>query len=247
MANALAIILAAGQGTRMNSDLPKVLFPAGGQPMIHHVINALKSAGIDNCVVVVCYRAELVQESLANFEGIEFAVQGERLGTGHAVMMCREHIDGHDGSVVVVAGDSPMIHTDSIRALLNRFEQDQPACILGTLLKDDPTGLGRIIRDADGEFEAIVEHRDASPEQLLVNEVNMSTYVFDAKDLALALSELAPENQQQEYYLTDCPSILKGHGKQVIADPILKPCEALSVNTPEELATVETAMRSMGY
>ena len=247
MANALAIILAAGQGTRMNSDLPKVLFPACEKPMIHHVIAALNAAGVQRCVVVVGYREDLVKESLDCFSGVEFAVQSERLGTGHAVMMCRDQIESHEGPVLVVAGDSPMIQTKSIESLLQRFETDNPACILGTLLKDDPTGLGRIVRDSSGAFDSIVEQRDATDEQLSINEVNMSTYVFDAKGLSQALSELKPENQQQEYYLTDCPSILKERGRLVIADPILQPCEALSVNTPEELATVESAMRRMGY
>lgn len=247
MANTLAVILAAGQGSRMNSDLPKVLFPACGKPMIHHVVTALNAAGVDRCVVVVGYRADLVQDSLDSFFGIEFALQSEQLGTGHAVMMCREQIKSHDGPVLVVAGDSPMIQSESIEKLLQRFESDRPSCILGTLLKDDPTGLGRIVRDRNGAFDCIVEQRDATDMQLSISEVNMSTYVFDAKELALALSELKSENQQREYYLTDCPSILKEHGKLVIADPILQPCEALSVNTPEELAIVESAMRRMGY
>ena len=247
MANALAIILAAGQGTRMNSDLPKVLFPACEKPMIHHVISALNAAGVHRCVVVVGYREDLVKESLDCFSGVEFAVQSERLGTGHAVMMCRDQIESHEGPVLIVTGDSPMIQTKSIESLLQRFETDNPACVLGTLLKDDPTGLGRIVRDSSGAFDSIVEQRDATDEQLSINEVNMSTYVFDAKGLSQALSELKPENQQQEYYLTDCPSILKERGKLVIADPILQPCEALSVNTPEELAIVESAMRRMGY
>ena len=103
------------------------------------------------------------------------------------------------------------------------------------------------MRDSSGAFDSIVEQRDATDEQLSISEVNMSTYVFDARGLSLALSELKPENQQQEYYLTDCPSILKEHGRLVIADPILQSCEALSVNTPEELAIVESAMRRMGY
>ena len=247
MANALAVILAAGQGTRMNSDLPKVLFPACEKPMIHHVVSALNAAGVQRCVVVVGYRADLVKDSLDAFSGIEFAVQAERLGTGHAVMMCRNQIESHEGPVLVVAGDSPMIQSTSIEKLLQRFETEKPACILGILLKDDPTGLGRIVRDSSGAFDSIVEQRDATDEQLSISEVNMSTYVFDARGLSLALSELKPENQQQVYYLTDCPSILKEHGRLVIADPILQSCEALSVNTPEELAIVESAMRRMGY
>ena len=159
-------------------------------------------------------------------------------------MMCREQLANHQGPVVVVAGDSPMMQADSIKALLDEFSASNPACILGTLLHDDPTGLGRIVRDADNKFTGIVEHKDASEEQLKINEVNMSTYVFDCQKMLAALDGLDNKNNQSEYYITDLPAIMLQGNEDVRALPVLKPIEALSVNTVEQLKDVEAAMNA---
>jgi len=243
----LAIVLAAGKGTRMNSDLPKVLCPVLGRPMIHFVIDALNQAGVQNIVVVVGYRAEDVQNELADREGLEFIEQTEQHGTGHAVMMCREVLRDRAGPVLIVAGDSPLMQSQSLATVLDEFRDQQPACLLGTLHKDDPYGLGRIVRDAEGQFSGIVEEKDATAQQRLVTEVNMSTYVFEAGELTWALEKITNKNTQKEYYLTDCPGILKDEGKVVIASPVLRPCESLSINTLEELAIVEAEMKKLGY
>jgi bifunctional UDP-N-acetylglucosamine pyrophosphorylase/glucosamine-1-phosphate N-acetyltransferase/UDP-N-acetylglucosamine pyrophosphorylase len=187
----------------------------------------------------------LVEAELANDPGVKFAYQTEQLGTGHAVIMCRELISGHDGPVVVVAGDSPMMQSSSIKALLDEFQASNPACILGTLIHEEPAGLGRIVRDADGKFVGIVEHKDATEEQRQIAEVNMSTYVFDCQKMLGALDSLTDDNQQKEYYITDLPGILLGNGEDVRALPVLKPIEALSVNTVEHLAEVERVMKEM--
>ena len=237
----IAVVLAAGKGTRMKSDLPKVLCEANGRPLVSYVIDALRTAGVEGLVAVVGYQADLVQEKLSSVGNIEFALQAEQLGTGHAVMMCREQLASHNGPVVVVAGDSPMMQADSIKALLTEFESSQPACILGTLLHDDPTGLGRIVRDPDGKFTGIVEHKDATEEQLKINEVNMSTYVFDCQKMLAALDSLDNKNNQNEYYITDLPAIMLQGSEDVRALPVLKPIEALSVNTVEQLKDVEAA------
>ena len=238
----MAIVLAAGKGTRMKSELPKVLVPVAGRPMVRYVIDALRAAGVDRIVVVVGYRADLVRTELANLPGIEFADQTEQLGTGHAVMMCREQLASHDGAVVVVAGDSPMLQADSVATLLAEATARHAACLLGTVRRDDPTGYGRIVRSAAGDFTGIVEEKDAAPEQRAIQEINVSTYVFNAKDLLAALDQLRADNSQREYYLTDCPAILLAAGKQVAALNVLKPREALSINSPEELAQVEKVM-----
>ncbi|MEZ6134281.1 MAG: NTP transferase domain-containing protein [Pirellulaceae bacterium] len=243
----IAVILAAGRGTRMKSELPKVLFPALGRPMIHWVIDALAQAGISRSIVVVGYRADDVKTELAERDGVEFALQAEQLGTGHAVEMCRSQLAGHTGPVFIVAGDSPLIQPASITKLLDAFSTGDYACLLGTLLKDDPTGLGRIVRGADRRFERIVEHKDATPEQLEIREVNMSTYLFDSKILLWALSKLENSNSQSEFYLTDCPEILRQAGHSVDAMPVLQPCESLSINTVDELKLVEAKMTEMGY
>jgi bifunctional UDP-N-acetylglucosamine pyrophosphorylase/glucosamine-1-phosphate N-acetyltransferase/UDP-N-acetylglucosamine pyrophosphorylase len=244
MDSPIAIILAAGKGTRMKSDLPKVLCEANGRPLVKYVIDSLKRAGVTGFVVVVGYRAELVQAALADDPSIQFAFQTEQLGTGHAVMMCRELLKRHRGPVVVVAGDSPMLQAESVGLLLNEFSATRPACVLGTLIHPNPTGLGRIVRDQAGNFLGIVEHKDATPEQLKINETNMSTYVFDCQKMLAALEHLTDNNRQKEYYITDLPAIMLRANEDVRALPVLKPIESLSVNTIEQLAEVEAAMRT---
>jgi bifunctional UDP-N-acetylglucosamine pyrophosphorylase/glucosamine-1-phosphate N-acetyltransferase/UDP-N-acetylglucosamine pyrophosphorylase len=239
----LAIILAAGQGKRMASDLPKVLVPVGGRPMIRYVLDAVRAAGIARMIVVVGYRSELVREELAGEAGVELVEQTDQLGTGHAVGMCREALAGHEGPVLILAGDSPLVQSSSLRAVLAEFAAQRPACLLGTATKPNPSGLGRVVRDAGGQFTAIVEEKDATPAQRAITEVNLSTYVFAPADLLWALERLTADNAQGEYYLTDCPGVLKQAGRTVLALNALQPCEALSINTVDELQAVEAEMK----
>lgn len=233
----------------MKSDLPKVLCPVVGRAMIHFVIDALERAGIHRQIVVVGYEADAVKRELESRENhnIEFALQAEQLGTGHAVQCCREQLEQQDGPTIVVAGDSPLIQSDSLKTLLDHFNRTQPALLLGTLEKEDPTGLGRIVRNESGDFTGIVEHKDATPEQLKIKEVNMSTYLFGTPDLLNGLSMLKNDNAQQEYYLTDCARLLRESGRPVEALPALQACESLSINNPDELQLVDEKMRAMGY
>ena len=247
MREPLAIILAAGKGKRMGSDLPKVLVPVCGRPMIRYVIDAVRAAGVKRIVVVVGYMTPLVKKELADQKDLQFVVQGEQLGTGHAVKMCEKHLAMHDGPVLILAGDSPMVQVSSLRSLLAEFGSKLRACLLGTGHKDNPTGLGRIVRDKDGEFSAIVEEKDATPKQRAITEVNLSTYVFRPDALLSSLKQLTANNKQGEYYLTDCPGVLKADGQRVDALCVLQPSEALSINTKEDLAAVEAEMKkSMG-
>ena len=239
----LAIVLAAGKDTHMKSDLPKVLCEAAGRPLVEYVFDSLRAAGVERLVAVVGYKADLVREQLSkNYDNIQFALQEEQLGTGHAVMMCRDLVADHNGPVIVVAGDSPMLQSSSIRALLDDFQSTEPACILGSLTHPDPTGLGRIVRDDEGNFTGIVEEKDATEEQRKIDEVNMSTYVFDCQKMVGSLDKLTDDNRQKEYYITDIPGILLKEKEDVRALPVLKPIEALSVNTVEHLANVEAAL-----
>jgi bifunctional UDP-N-acetylglucosamine pyrophosphorylase/glucosamine-1-phosphate N-acetyltransferase/UDP-N-acetylglucosamine pyrophosphorylase len=231
----------------MKSDLPKVLFPVLGRPMIHWVLDALAAAGVHKSLVVVGYRAEDVKQELAGRSGVGFAIQTEQLGTGHAVQQCREQLENHSGTVMVVAGDSPLIQSASVSRLLSEFAGGKWSCLLGTLEKDNPAGLGRIVRDAGGKFERIVEQKDATSEQLQIREVNMSTYLFENEALLWALGQLSNSNAQGEFYLTDCPEILRRGGRQVDALPVLQACESLSINTIDELALVEEKMQELGY
>jgi bifunctional UDP-N-acetylglucosamine pyrophosphorylase / glucosamine-1-phosphate N-acetyltransferase len=243
--SALAIILAAGKGTRMKSELPKVLVPVLGRPMIRYVVDALRTAGVKRIVAVVGYRADLVEAELAGEAGVEFALQSEQLGTGHAVMMCRRQLADRHGPVFIVAGDSPLLQASSVKTLLENFAASQASCVLGTVDKANPTAYGRVVRDDQGDFTGIVEEKDATPEQRAICEVNVSTYVFDSQDLLWALDQLTDANAQREYYITDCPAILMAAGKKVTAEKVLQPCESLSINNTDELALVEDEMKRL--
>jgi bifunctional UDP-N-acetylglucosamine pyrophosphorylase/glucosamine-1-phosphate N-acetyltransferase/UDP-N-acetylglucosamine pyrophosphorylase len=242
MSKPAAIVMAAGKGTRMKSDLPKVLFPVGGRAMIEYVLDALADVGVERVVVVVGYRADLVRQTLANRRGVEFVEQSPQLGTGHAIMVCRQALAGHHGPILILTGDTPLVQPATLRAMFEDFERTRPACLMGTAIKENPAGLGRVVRDAAGNFLAIVEQKDATPEQRDVREVNMSYYLFDASQLWHALDRITSDNAQREYYITDCPGILKQEGKDVRALCVLAPCETLSVNTMEELVEVEAEL-----
>lgn len=243
----LAVVLAAGKGTRMKSDLAKVLFEVCGRPMIHFVLDALEQAGVERKLIVVGHQQDKVRDELKDRENVEFVVQDQQLGTGHAVQVCRQSLEGHDGPVIVICGDSPLLQASSVKDLLAKFNETRPALLQGTLHKADPTGLGRIVRDDQNQFVGIVEEKDASEDQKKITEVNMSTYLFNCADLLDSLSKLKNNNSQGEYYVTDCASLLYEAGRPVDALPVLKECESLSINNQDELAIVDAKMREMGY
>ena len=248
----IAVVLAAGKGTRMASDLPKVLHEAAGKPLVAWVLEALAAAGIHDRIVVVGYRAELVEQALAGMPGVSYALQREQRGTGDAVAAAAEAIrtrlasDPADARrpVVIVCGDSPMLRVESVAGLLAEWTARGASCLLGTAITADPTGLGRIVRDAEGRFERIVEQKDATAAERAIDEVNMSTYVFEARDLLQALAALRPDNAAGEYYITDCPGMLLDAGRVVDAVACLDASETLSVNTPEQLAAVAVALNN---
>jgi bifunctional UDP-N-acetylglucosamine pyrophosphorylase / glucosamine-1-phosphate N-acetyltransferase len=239
----IAVVLAAGKGTRMASDLPKVLVPVLGRPMIEYVLDTLEQAGATQTIAVIGYRAADVQTTLAERKNLVFVEQREQLGTGHAVQVCAAELQRYpNAAVLVVAGDSPMLRADSVKKVFAEFQASGAACLLGTAHRENPFGLGRIVRDTAGSFASIVEEKDASPEQKLITEVNLSCYLFRCVDLLDALSQLGNNNAQREYYLTDVPAILQRSGKKIVALPVLQPSEALSINTPVELAAVEAEL-----
>ena len=248
----IAVVLAAGKGTRMGSDLPKVLHVAHGKPLVAWVLEALSSAGVHDRIVVVGHGADRVHATLARHAGVSYAVQRELRGTGDAVAAAGELIaqriardpPGGRRPVVVVCGDSPMLRPESVLHLLREWEARRASCLLGTAIAADPTGLGRIIRDEAGRFQRIVEHKDATDAERSIREVNMSTYVFDAQDLLWALGRLRPDNAAGEYYITDCPGALLAAGRTVDAVACLDDSELLSVNTPEQLAAVDAALKN---
>ena len=229
-----ALILAAGKGTRMHSDLPKVLHEIDGKPMALYVKEAAFEAGAQVVCYVIGYQKDRVRIALAD-RGVTFAVQEEQLGTGHAVR-CAKNFIGTQGDVFVLCGDTPLITGDTLSRLLAHHREWDNAVTALTALLDDPYGYGRIIRDENGEFVRSVEEKDATEEERLIKESNVGMYVFRAADLSEAVDLLDNNNAQGEYYLPDTLMILKGLGRKVDAYCIENTPEILGVNTPEQLS-----------
>lgn len=227
----------------MKSELPKVMHPACGRPMVEHVLDAVRSAGVERLVVVVGYQAELVRDGLSRHRDVEFALQAEQKGTGHAVQMCAEQLADHDGPVLILAGDTPLLRGESLAALLAELRDQCAECVIGTAITENNFGLGRVVRSTSGDFLRIVEQKDTTPEEAAIREINTGCYAFDGRLLFQALTQIRPNNSQGEYYLTDVPAILKAAVHRVIAAPKLTIEEAMGVNTPEQLADVESVLR----
>ncbi len=239
----IALILAAGKGKRMKSDLPKVLHKLNGKYVVDHVIDSARQAGIDRQILVIGHQADSVRESLADRE-VEFVLQAEQLGTGHAVMMAEALLKGFDGDLVVLCGDMPLVKARTIEKLVAERERLKAAAVVLTVVLDDPAAYGRVVRDQNGLLRRIVEFRDADDEIRGIREVNTATYCFDWKQLRPVLSRLDANNDQKEYYLTDSISILVEEGRTVgalIADDC---SEGLGVNSAEELAEAEKLLGS---
>lgn len=234
----LAVVLAAGKSTRMKSALPKVLHEVCGRPMIDYVLDAVRAAGVDRIVTVVGHCADRVQAHLSSCPDVAFALQSEQKGTGHAVMMCRDFLAAHQGPVLILAGDTPLVKPSSLTALLRAQREHQAAAVIGTAVTSANQGLGRIVRDAQGRFVRIVEEKDATEAERQIQEINTGCYAFEAQQLLQALDQIRPDNAQAEYYLTDCPKVLLQGGQRVVAEPVFDDVEALGVNTRAQLAEV---------
>ena len=242
MADCVAIVLAAGKGTRMKSSLPKVLNEVAGEPMLAHVLRACREAGTQRIYVVVGHGAEQVREHFADATDIEWVMQAEQRGTGHAVLCCAPALRDFEGQVLILCGDGPLIRGGTLATLVGTHEAKGSAVTLATAMLDDPAGYGRIVRDEAGEFLAIVEHKDCRDDQLAIHEVNPSYYCFEARVLFQALRQVTADNAKQELYLTDAVGIALGEGKTVTAFTAVQPDEAMSINTDEQLATVDRIM-----
>ncbi len=230
----------------MGGDLPKVVHPVGDRPMICAVVDACRAAGCGRLIVVVGYKQELVRSALAGAAGVEFAVQSEQLGTGHAVR-CAEDVLKQGATprdTIVLAGDGPLIRPQTIALLLRKHRDANAAATLATSIIDDPTGYGRIVRDAQGRFAAIVEHKNATPEQRAIREINPSYYCFRTPDLFEALAAVTRNPLTGEYYLTDTLALLLARGRRVEVAPGVPPGDVLSINTPDELRLVDRLFRA---
>lgn len=235
-----AIILAAGQGTRIKSNIPKVLHKVCGKEMVNHVIDNMREAEIEDVNVIIGNGSELVKESTKD-RNVSYSLQEEQLGTGHAVKCAKEFLQGKDGVVAVFTGDAPLTRVETIKKLIDEHIKKGNKATLLSAYVDDPTGYGRIIRDGE-EVLKIVEHKDCNEEELKVNEMNAGMYCFDIKSLLSSLEELNNNNVQGEYYLTDVIGILKSKGEKVGA--LLTDYEdTLGVNSRAQLAEAERVLR----
>lgn len=242
MGNTYAVVLAAGQGTRMKSKLYKVLHPVCGKPMVEHVVDHIREIGTERIVTIVGHGAELVQEQLGDRS--EYALQEEQLGTAHAVQQADRVLGTLSGTTLVVCGDTPLIRPETMKALLDHHKESNAKATILTGLPTDPTGYGRIIRNAGGHVERIVEQKDASDEEQKVNEINSGTYCFDNESLFKALKLVKNDNSQGEYYLPDVIEILKNQGEIISAYATTDFEETLGVNDRVALAQAEEQMRA---
>lgn len=235
-----ALILAAGQGKRIKSDIPKVLHKVCGKEMVNHVIDNLRLAGIDGIDIVIGKGAELVKEKTSN-KKVSYSIQKEQLGTGDAVKAATDFLNDKDGIVAVFTGDSPLIKVDTIERLFEEHIKNNNAATLLTAYVDDPTGYGRVIRE-NNQVVKIVEHKDCNEQELKVNEMNAGMYCFDIKELLLALDKLSNNNAQSEYYLTDVIGIIKDKNLKVGA-VVTDYEDTIGVNSRAQLAEAEAILR----
>jgi bifunctional UDP-N-acetylglucosamine pyrophosphorylase/glucosamine-1-phosphate N-acetyltransferase len=241
MADLTSIILAAGQGTRMKSKLPKVLHPLLGRPMLRYIVDAANQAGAGWTIVVVGFEGQQVIDTLG--PKLEYVWQKEQKGTGHAVMMARDILSALTGDLIILYGDTPLLRAETIKDLVEaKRTQQAVAAVLTTEVKN-ATGFGRIIRNQNGNITAIVEDKDANPGQKAIKEVNTGVYCFDIPHLLQALSEITPRNAQGEYYLTDVIKILVQKGLKVTGWVTDAAEEVMGPNDRIQLANTENFLK----
>ena len=239
----VALILAAGKGTRMKADRPKVLFEIEGRPMIHHVLDAVERAGFSRTIAVIGYRHDLVREAVAG-RNVETVLQAEQLGTGHAVMMAAPLLESATGVAAVLAGDVPLIRASTLEAMVARHREARAAVTVLTAVLPDASGYGRIVRDDAGRVTAIVEEKDCTGAQRRIHEINSSIYAFDIPFLLESLPRLSRANRQGEYYLTDTVGMAFEGGLPVEGLVVEDFRELSGVNTKGQLEEMAAVLRS---
>lgn len=237
----IALILAAGAGTRMKSQKPKVLHEICGKPMLQHVVDTVHKLKVDQIVVVIGHGAERIRETIE--DNVDYVYQEEQLGTGHAVMQAEPFFKNYEGNILVLYGDTPFISAKTLQKFMRYHKENHFDATILTAKIEDPTGYGRIIRNEKGQIKAIVEHKDANAEQLKINEINSGIYYFKADLLCRVLKQITNENVQREYYLTDGISILSQEGCS-IGGYVAQDCaEIQGINSRVQLAQGEAYMR----
>jgi bifunctional UDP-N-acetylglucosamine pyrophosphorylase/glucosamine-1-phosphate N-acetyltransferase len=236
-----AVVLAAGQGTRMKSKLYKVLHPVCGKPMVQHVVDTLEAMRVEDVVVVVGHGADAVRATLG--DRVTYALQQEQLGTAHAVQQAVPFLQEKQGTTFILYGDVPLLSVETLTSLLQYHEEQQAAATVLTATLNDPTGYGRIIRSETGQVLRIVEHKDASEQERAIREINTGIYCFDNQKLLKALAQVTNDNAQGEYYVTDCVGILREAGEKIAAFEAVDPDETMGVNDRVQLSEAEAYMR----
>ncbi len=241
MRSTYAVVLAAGKGTRMKSDLPKVLHPVCGKPMVEHITDHLKNLNMNEIVTVVGHKKEMIQNQLGT--SVQYAVQEEQLGTAHAVKMSEEQLGDKEGTTLIITGDTPLITEQTLDYLLEHHHQTSAAGTILTMLPEDPSGYGRIVRNASGNVKRIVEQKDASEDEKEIQEVNTGIFCFDNNLLFSALQEVDSDNNQSEYYLPDVIEILQKKGHIISASVMNDVEEGLGINDRIQLSNAEQIMQ----
>lgn len=238
-----AIILAAGEGKRMKSDIAKVLHEIDGKPMVEYVIDAARSVDPAKIVLIVGNRMDQVIAKLHKSQVI-FAIQEKQNGTADAVKCAQMPFTNFEGELFVLCGDMPLVRGETLQKMLDFHREKGSSATVMTGILDDPAQYGRIVRSDDGEFAEIIEYADGDDRIRAIKEVNSGTYVFDASELWPALDQISSDNAQGEFYLTDVMTVLKNKGKTVAAWKVEDSSELLGVNTPEQLRMAETALKT---
>lgn len=233
--------MAAGKGKRMNNpDLPKVMHEVGGRPLIEHVVRLADACGAAPIVVIVGHGRELVIDHLKALDvKSDFAVQAEQLGTGHAVRQAEPNLQDFDGDVMILSGDVPLTRKETLLAMLDQHRSTGAVVTVLTTELPDPTGYGRVLRNADGDMTRIVEHKDATEEERRVREINSGIYIFQKKPLFEALSRVTNDNSQGEYYLPDVFGMFASEGRKMTPFVSDSFDEIRGVNTVDQLQELE--------
>src|SRR5688572_23301236 len=236
------VILAAGQGTRMKSGLPKVLHRISGRPLLEHVLRTAQTVGPETITIVIGHKAETVRERLSHWPRVQFAVQEPQLGTAHALQQAESVLAGRSGTLVLLSGDVPLLTAATLERLVETHRAAKAAATVVTANLERPYGYGRIVR-TDGRIARIVEERDASPEERKIREINSGIYAFDVAPLWEALRGIASQNAQGEFYLTDLIGIYRRRKLPVETLVVEDPVEIRGINSRTELAEVSRLVR----